>query len=99
MRLILAVAALAFLADPALAQQDDQVPAPADSAAGQLDNATSADQSTGQTFDGGNGPADAFPDSTAIPQPAISDSSAADSMSADAASADSAPADGSDEPQ
>jgi hypothetical protein len=87
MHLILAAAAvgaIAFLADPALAQQDDQAPALADSA--------------GQTFDSGKPPTYSFPDSTAISQPVFSDSSAVDSESIDAAPADSAPIDDSDEP-
>jgi len=67
----------ALLTGPALAQTDRQ--APADNAMQQLENGTSGGQSTGQTFDGGAGPSDAYPngsDDGSVVNPDGDDSSA-----------------------
>jgi len=55
------MAGLILLATGAAAHAQSSGPDPASSAAGQLGNATSGTQSTGQTFDGGNTPTDAYP--------------------------------------
>lgn len=55
------MAGLILLAAGAAAHAQSSGPEPASSAAGQLGNATSGTQSTGQTFDGGNTPTDAYP--------------------------------------
>lgn len=44
----------------------------AQSAMGQLNNATSGSQSTGTTFDGGNTPTDAYPSGGTAEPPAVS---------------------------
>ncbi len=76
--LLLAAAAVAAfsLTGAAWAQDSyNQGPAPASDAQGQLDNATSGTQSTGQTFDGGNTPTDAYPDGTSGDSSSGSDNS------------------------
>ena len=55
------MAGLILLVAGATAHAQNSGPDPASSAAGQLGNATSGTQSTGQTFDGGNTPTDAYP--------------------------------------
>jgi hypothetical protein len=50
-----------LLALPTIASAQNQGPAPATSAGGQLNNGTSGHQSTGQTFDGGRTITDATP--------------------------------------
>jgi predicted outer membrane protein len=57
-----AIAAFAFLAGPALAQEADPAPAP-------VDNTAATDQSTAQTVDDVDSASNAFPDSTRIPEP------------------------------
>ena len=56
--ILIAVAAVGLF-DSAHAQ--NQGPQPASNALGQLGNATSGNQGTGQTFDGGHTPTDATP--------------------------------------
>lgn len=48
----------------------------AQSAMGQLNNATSGSQSTGTTFDGGNTPTDAYPQGNTAEPPAVSSGTA-----------------------
>ncbi|GEM_PF-3756928 len=61
-RMVVALgAALVWMVASAAAQAQNSRPDPASSAMGQLQNATSGTQSTGQTFDGGNTPTDAYP--------------------------------------
>lgn len=55
------MAGLILVAAGATAHAQNSGPDPASSAYGQLQNATSGTQSTGQTFDGGNTPTDAYP--------------------------------------
>lgn len=98
MRLIyaaVAIGVLASLAGPALAQQDNQPPAPADNAGGQLGNFN--DQTGSPTTGGESG--STFPDSTAIPQPMFPDPAAIGDTSPDGASADGTTADDGEQPQ
>jgi len=55
------MAGLALVAVSTMAYAQSSGPDSASSAMGQLQNATSGTQSTGQTFDGGNTPTDAYP--------------------------------------
>lgn len=65
-----AVVALSLSGATACAQNyQNSGPASANSAFGQLQNATSGQQTTGQTFDGGRTPTDALPQSQQLPPP------------------------------
>ncbi|HXM00228.1 MAG TPA: hypothetical protein VN932_09880 [Rhizomicrobium sp.] len=64
-----AIGVVAFLAGPALAQEDNQAPASAPDASSQIGDATVGDQSTAPVLDDINAASEAFPDSTKIPEP------------------------------
>lgn len=63
------IGVIAFLAGPALAQEDNQAPASATEASSQIGGSTVGDQSIAPALDDINAASDTFPDSTKIPEP------------------------------